>query len=191
MLPDVWGACRQAAAPTCGGWGPLMTPPHPGKFLERVAKHSRVEGECVLWTRCLAGRGTPQIRWRYKHYSVATAVYEIRVGPVLDGFTVRRICRNPRCIKVSHLRPFTSKGWGQLEETRRRARAAGRASMRAGRQVPARAVAAIRAAKARGESLGRFYRKYGQVVYGIANGFIYRDDDLPAPARGTVGRRRS
>lgn len=83
------------------------------RFWKKVDKHGAVPthlpvlGECWLWKGYIrpdgygefgpAGRMVHAYRWGYEQF----------VGPVPAGYELDHLCRNPACVRPSHLQPVT------------------------------------------------------------------------------------
>ena len=75
------------------------------------SKVNRIPGGCWEWT------GTFTARKRQRSYGqfwldgrIVLAhryAYETRVGPIPRGLDIDHLCRNPRCVRPSHLEPVT------------------------------------------------------------------------------------
>lgn len=165
-----------------------------GNAYERIMDLSYVRRQCRVMDQ---KQTVPQVRICIDgvHWVEAATrivyMHKHGVDSIPDRRHVRRTCLNRQCVAINHL-ILTTASAVINEEHRRRLRVAARNSDYAKnrRVVPPQAVAAIHRRVAIGKSLASFQEKYGDSVYGIANGFIYRDDDLPVPTRGPIGTRR-
>ena len=70
---------------------------------ERLAAHSRAEGDCVVWTRRRNAGGYGQIQVDGRAKSAHRVAYELAFGPIPEGLVVRHKCDNPPCIRLDHL----------------------------------------------------------------------------------------
>lgn len=80
--------------------------PAPTRFKRKVSWEPRT-GRCWEWTGTLNSNGYGVFwdgdravyahRWSYEHF----------VGPIPEGMELDHLCRNPRCVRPSHLEPVT------------------------------------------------------------------------------------
>jgi hypothetical protein len=88
-----------------------MRPRLTERLLSRV---SNLGGEgCWEWEGSVSPEGHGRIsRMRgdgfQQHPLVHRVVYEWLVGPIPQGLTIDHLCRNPRCVRPSHLEPVTN-----------------------------------------------------------------------------------
>lgn len=97
---------------------------------KRVLDKFEVGAEgCWEWVASLDGNGYGQINegGRGRPLPAHRVVYEMVRGPIPEGLYVDHLCRNPRCVKPSHLEPVT-----HAENVRR-----GRAGLRRSLQTAA------------------------------------------------------
>lgn len=80
------------------------------RFWEKVDK----SGECWLWTACVVNK-YGQFAIKHGRRTLAHRfAYEATVGPIPEGTQLDHLCRNPLCVRPSHLEVVTP-----LENTRR------------------------------------------------------------------------
>lgn len=70
---------------------------------ERLAKYTRVEGECVVWTACRSPKGYGRASFGGRPHLVSRLVYAAARGPIPDGLSVCHRCDNPPCVRLDHL----------------------------------------------------------------------------------------
>lgn len=64
-------------------------------------------GRCWEWAGCDGGNGYGKFYLEGKMRWAHRVAYQLEVGPILDGLTLDHLCRNPRCIRPSHLEAVT------------------------------------------------------------------------------------
>lgn len=74
--------------------------------VEHFNRHVLDDGGCTIWTGLLH-RGYGQFRWNYKNHRAHRWIYEAKVGPIPGGYQIDHLCRNTRCVKLSHLEAVT------------------------------------------------------------------------------------
>lgn len=72
-------------------------------LLRRVS----VGDECWPWLGRLDRRGYGRYSFNRITGFAHRAVYELLVGPIPAGLEIDHLCRNPRCVRPSHLEPVT------------------------------------------------------------------------------------
>ena len=77
---------------------------------------------CWLWTDSLNNGGYAFFTCGGEHYSAHRYSYELRNGPILDGFTIDHLCRVRHCVNPDHLEVVsqyenTARGEGHGHET--------------------------------------------------------------------------
>ena len=70
---------------------------------ERLEKHSRREGECVVWIRFRGYNGYGQISVHGRRSLTHRVAWEVVNGPIPEGLCVLHSCDNPPCIRIEHL----------------------------------------------------------------------------------------
>src|SRR5258706_6253388 len=79
-----------------------------GWFLEDLPEHiaSKIIGEpmsgCWLWTAALR-KGYGAMSWNGHTPGAHIVVYELLVGPIMQGLVLDHLCRNPPCVSPWHL----------------------------------------------------------------------------------------
>jgi len=72
---------------------------------ERLKRHTRREGACLVWVAATNGRGYGQMRIHGRTVYPHRASYELVIGPIPPGHVIDHLCRNPLCVEPSHLEP--------------------------------------------------------------------------------------
>ena len=62
---------------------------------------------CWEWTGAVTSRGYGEIHDDGHMRQAHRVVYELLVGPILDGLDLDHLCRNRRCVNPDHLQPVT------------------------------------------------------------------------------------
>jgi hypothetical protein len=159
--------------------------------MSKVLSYCDRAGERLLWRGGIA-HGVPQMRLPNgsKLDNVPRVAWRESGRSIPDGWVVVRTCGVEACVELEHL--VCVENVMKVDRLRVAHPAAVRKSGRSRRTIHPLTVRAIKRAAERGEPLTRFVRRgISQAqVYGIANGFIYRDDDEPTPKRGTNGQYR-
>lgn len=71
-----------------------------------IQQKIRITGSCWMWEGTLT-KGYGAIRVGRKMKYAHRVVYELLVGPILEGLTIDHLCRVPACINPDHLEPVT------------------------------------------------------------------------------------
>lgn len=74
---------------------------------ETFARRTRREGECLVWTGVLVGRGYGRFTVEGKAVMAHRYAWERVNGPVPEGMVVDHICHNKSCVEIAHLRLAT------------------------------------------------------------------------------------
>jgi len=91
---------KRHGAPTGGG---------PERYLddaERLWSQIQRTDGCWLWTGATT-QGYGHIHWRGASHRVHRVVYELLVGPIVDGTELDHLCRVRRCCNPGHLEAVT------------------------------------------------------------------------------------
>ncbi len=176
-----------------GNWRELIARDGWRSAPARIMARTRRVGECIEW---IAGRSkvgnVPQIRiFIDGHAWTETAPRVVwmfcRGEFVGSGVDIKRSCANRLCVRFDHLVKAST---GQLvnEITRQRLSDGARSSPRAlaRRKLNPQQVAEIREARAAKLNLMPLAKRYGvtqAVIYGVANGYNYREPGVPRPPR--------
>ena len=79
-------------------------PPIEARF---YAKTQRIESGCLVWTGALSARATGDygtFTWHGRKTVLAHRVaWMLNVGEIPDGYQIDHLCKNTRCVEVSHL----------------------------------------------------------------------------------------
>lgn len=78
--------------------------PLPARFMSYVSKTET----CWLWTGAQR-KGYGVIRIAGKSVSAHRVAYEMLVGPIAEGMQIDHLCRQPLCVRPSHLEVVDSK----------------------------------------------------------------------------------
>lgn len=71
------------------------------KFVEK-------QGDCWVWTGSYQSAGTPTFYLGHSRWAQAARwAYTTFVGPVPTGTNVHHTCRNSRCVRPSHIAPYS------------------------------------------------------------------------------------
>lgn len=62
---------------------------------------------CWLWTAVKTQGGYGRVRVNGKLWLAHRYAYEMEVGPVYPGLVLDHLCRQPSCVRPSHLEPVT------------------------------------------------------------------------------------
>ena len=80
------------------------SPGMPARFWEKVNK----SGDCWIWTATFSiGGRYGAIRVGDKMVSAHRLAYELERGPIPQGLELDHLCRNPHCVRPSHLEAVT------------------------------------------------------------------------------------
>lgn len=71
-------------------------------WLRLISKFVVTDG-CWLWTASKNNRGYGTFRLAGRTVQAHRLVYELLVGPIVDGLTIDHLCRNRACVRPSHL----------------------------------------------------------------------------------------
>ena len=74
----------------------------------RFTKHTRWDGECLVWAAGLSPRGYGRFSLNGKAVRAHRYAWERVHGPIPEGMEVDHICHNTSCVNVAHLRLATS-----------------------------------------------------------------------------------
>jgi HNH endonuclease len=71
---------------------------------EKLAKRTRRDGECLIWTGDHASTGYGRMRMNGRRHKYAhRIVYELAHGPIPEGMLVCHKCDVRNCVELSHL----------------------------------------------------------------------------------------
>lgn len=73
------------------------------KFWSKVNKTE----DCWLWTATKTQGGYGRVRVDGKLWVAHRYAYEMEVGPIYPGLVLDHLCRQPSCVRPSHLEPVT------------------------------------------------------------------------------------
>lgn len=79
--------------------------PAPRPVMVRILEKMRWTPDCWEWTAAKSWCGYGQIGVNRKVKYAHRVFYELVVGPVPDGCELDHLCRNPGCLRPSHLEP--------------------------------------------------------------------------------------
>lgn len=74
---------------------------------ERLRSKFFVTPDCWPWTACVTN-GYGQVRFEGRRWRAHRLVYTLLVGPIPDGMELDHECRQPLCVRPSHLEPVTT-----------------------------------------------------------------------------------
>ena len=85
-----------------------------GLFVENhsgntIAERIDASGDCWVWTGPTINTGYGVVAFDGRTELAHRLVYEMLVGPILDGFEIDHLCRNILCCNPDHLEPVTRK----------------------------------------------------------------------------------
>lgn len=63
--------------------------------------------ECMVWTACRNSDGYGQFKTPEGQVGAHRFAYTLLVGPIGQGDVLDHLCRNPACVRPSHLEPVT------------------------------------------------------------------------------------
>ena len=73
-------------------------------ILERLLRHTKRDGACLLWTGSVNHRGYGQMTYQNVHiHAVHRVMYELVHGPIPNGECVCHTCDVRNCIEPDHL----------------------------------------------------------------------------------------
>lgn len=105
----------------------------------------------MVWVGAVNCHGYGRVRFQGRLRAAHRVAYELAVGPIPDGLTVRRICGDPACVRPEHLilsRPYRILSDEQVRDIRASLGSLGQIAKRYG--IHRRYVLDIKAGKARG-----------------------------------------
>lgn len=70
---------------------------------DRLARYSKSDGECLVWTGSKGPHGHGRINVKGKYLATHRAAWSVVHGDIPDGLVVRHKCDNPPCVLLSHL----------------------------------------------------------------------------------------
>jgi hypothetical protein len=71
-----------------------------------VEKLLRTE-DCWQWKAATNAHGYGVVRYEGRNHLAHRLIYEILVGPILDGLELDHLCRNRGCVRPDHLEPVS------------------------------------------------------------------------------------
>lgn len=87
-----------------------MLPTH-HRLLRHVKKRGPrmldMDDRCWKWTGARDRKGYGRFKFLGRNARAHRVSYELFVGPIPVGDTIHHICRNPSCVKPSHLMPMS------------------------------------------------------------------------------------
>ena len=109
-MPSIIDLLARPEVPREGRRGRVAAPVE--SRLEKLSE-SQPDG-CVLWAGSVTNEGYGQMTFARKGYkterlSVHRVAYELAKGRIPDGMVIDHLCRNRRCINVSHLEVVTQR----------------------------------------------------------------------------------
>lgn len=90
----------------------------PATLIQRIERHTVVEGDCWLWAGSCSSRGHGQITVQRRPRSVRRVLYELLVGPIGEG-QLRSTCGERACVNPEHMRRATPHHTGSRSGRRR------------------------------------------------------------------------
>lgn len=75
----------------------------------RLLKKIQVRGECWHWIGATNGQGYGRLWNNGKFYYPHRLMYELMSGAIPEGMQLDHLCRNPSCVRPSHLEPVTNR----------------------------------------------------------------------------------
>ncbi|NBW14538.1 MAG: HNH endonuclease [Caulobacteraceae bacterium] len=76
---------------------------------DTAAPRFTADTPCIDWPRSVNNYGYGVVQHNGKRTTAHRAAYENVMGPIPKGLVVDHICRNRKCVNVSHLRLLTDK----------------------------------------------------------------------------------
>lgn len=77
-------------------------------LLDRLSDKFTVGDGCWEWQAAHHVKGYGQIRIDGRIVPAHRVLYGLMVGPIPEGLQLDHLCRNPRCVRPSHLEPVTN-----------------------------------------------------------------------------------
>ena len=74
---------------------------------DRIAKHSALDGDCIVWIGTTGRLGYGHISVNSSTKDVHRVSYETFVRPIPEGLSLDHLCRNRACINPDHLEPVS------------------------------------------------------------------------------------
>lgn len=96
-----WKRWRRYGDPA--GGGPMRIADPMTRLLSRIQKTE----DCWLWLGQVNNKGYGLFSLDGTKIGAHSASYRLHVGPVPDGLELDHLCRNPLCVRPSHLEPVT------------------------------------------------------------------------------------
>lgn len=76
---------------------------------ELLEAHTDRSGDCWIWLKAKDPLGYGRQRWGGREWLVHRLAYMDSKGPIPEGLLIDHACRNPGCVRPSHLRLATQK----------------------------------------------------------------------------------
>jgi len=93
-----------------------------GEFIERlrtrIAKSTRRQGECLIWTGARSNNGYGVISVFGRPIGVHRVVAQLASGPLPEGHDVHHACGQKLCVSLAHLEPLTRPSHNYLTHPR-------------------------------------------------------------------------
>lgn len=122
----------------------------PEEFWSKTLWMDDAEDACMIWTGATNCHGYGLLRVQGRLRAAHRVAYELAVGPIPPGLTVRRRCADPACVRPEHLtlsRPYRILSSSQVQAIRAALGSLGQIAKRYG--IHRRYVLDIKTGKAR------------------------------------------
>jgi len=78
----------------------------PTSLGDHIVEKVLIDDGCWLWQGHLSN-GYGRLQQSSRSYMAHRVVYEALVGPIPEGLVLDHLCREPRCVRPSHLEPVS------------------------------------------------------------------------------------
>lgn len=88
----------------------IFSPSQRQSYLMELIGKCRVEGDCLIWTKCTNQGGYPQKKFKlgdgsFRNMSAHRVIFCLATNATLNvnGYAVSHLCHHTKCLKVEHM----------------------------------------------------------------------------------------